>query len=250
MYKIIKMVRKEMSEMKRITVEEYETRFPKSNEEYFNSLINEQKEEYLILYSLYVELLIQYLNEKLNLQQYEEFMKNYELGFPKVSEEDMDIYQYLCSNQFNYLYIRNNIYIERLNNEQKKYLRSRFQNKDYSLNEKDKEFVSNTCLMVMLEEPTLGNTAKTNYGPLSANYLVDRNAIVIGVRYDENYKDINETDDEWYDKYEERQEEINTMLEFMNISFNKQSKLVFSAIKYDELSVKKKQQIDELSKIK
>ena len=71
-----------------------ETKIPYDNKEYFDSMSPESQESYLKLYSLYNNLLIQYLIKKYNLNLYDEMIQNSKRNFKKVDTKDMDIYQY------------------------------------------------------------------------------------------------------------------------------------------------------------
>lgn len=107
-----------------ITIKDYETRFPKKNLEYFNNLNDLEKEEYLKLFQKYHTLASKYLIRKFNLIKFDNSLKNSANKFLIVKENDMDLYQFLCKDQLSYFYLRNNFYIERLNEEELEHLKN------------------------------------------------------------------------------------------------------------------------------
>ena len=101
--------------MRKIDSEAYNTRFPNLNSEYFDNL--ENKGEYLDEYSMYVKLLLTYLINKTSIKRTEAEIKDckdFKYPIQGPYEEEQDLYQYLCSDELSYFYIRNYIYIERL----------------------------------------------------------------------------------------------------------------------------------------
>ena len=79
-----------------------------------NTLNMEITSDYLQEYSLYIYLLLQYLLKTTDIKKYDDLLANDKHNFIPLKQEEMDIYQKLCSSIFKYFYIRNNIYIERL----------------------------------------------------------------------------------------------------------------------------------------
>jgi len=166
--------------MKNITLEKYETRFPNSNEEYFNKLNIEQKQLYLDYVSKYYTLLLEFLIQKGNLKSLDDSLKNSKNNFIKVEEENMDLYQYMSSDNLQFLYLRNNIYVERLSKDDLNYLRSIDLN---NLTEENFDFVKRTYELLINEE--YNKTTKMNFGPMDEEFLSDSNSIIIGLRIDD-----------------------------------------------------------------
>ena len=100
-----------------LTVEMFETRIPNGNANYFDGLSNEAKDRYLRLYEIYSDLLYKYMNAKLELSKYDDMIASSENGFKPVDPRLWDMYQYLARKYLKFFYIRNNLYIERLCNE-------------------------------------------------------------------------------------------------------------------------------------
>lgn len=158
--------------MKIINREIFNTRKPMND--YFENIPSSSQDNYLKLYSIYSDLLIQYLIKKYNLKVYDDMIKNSKKNFTKVSEQDMDLYQYISSEYLDYLYIRNNIYLENLSEVQLEYL-----NKinDSKLTSEYEQFIENTYKDVIFT-----NDGYTMYGPDSSRYLKKSNSIIIGLR--------------------------------------------------------------------
>ena len=76
-------------------------------EEYLN-------DKYIKLYRNYKMLLDKYLLTKLSLHKYEEMIINSGLRFVPLNYLDMDYYQYISSMDLNYIYLTNDIYVEKL----------------------------------------------------------------------------------------------------------------------------------------
>jgi hypothetical protein len=108
--------------MKSLTVEEYKSRLPISNSQYFDSLSKDMQEEYLRQYCVYNELLSDYFIKNFALKEYDDALVTSPYSFCLVNENDMDIYQYLASDKLSFVYLRNNLYVERLDEEEQKYL--------------------------------------------------------------------------------------------------------------------------------
>lgn len=158
--------------MVEINEELLETKIPYNNKKYFDSLLPESREKYLKLYSLYNSLLIQYLIKKYNLKLYDQMIQESNRDFKKVDIKDMDIYQYTSSKYLDYLYIRNNIYIERLSNEELLYLDTLKE----TLNSNGEQFIENTYKKVIF------NDGYTMYGPDNSKFLKKSNSIILGLR--------------------------------------------------------------------
>jgi hypothetical protein len=70
--------------------------------------------EYLNMKALYRKALEQYLAERLNLAEFDEMLANSELDFVPVPQERVDFYQRYSTFGFQFIYLRNNLPIERL----------------------------------------------------------------------------------------------------------------------------------------
>ena len=195
--------------------------------------------EYMNIYFLYRKLFTQYIIEILNLIKYDKQIVNNKIKFPIVNQKNMDIYQYFSSDILKYFYIRNNIYIKKLNEDEIKFLKNIKFNDNKVLNSEEKEFIENTYAKVIFED-VLGNGEKciTFFGPNSRNFWAKNNSLVIGIRYDE-FTDNGLSDDEWDILHEKQIEFLNKLIDKMIVEYNKKLKIPVSIIRYNEFSVRK-----------
>lgn len=151
--------------MKYLSKEDFETAIP-------NNFIVDC-DDYLNLISVYYGLLNKYIFD-IGLSKYEDELrlKNYPIT------DDVDIYQELSL--MKYLYIRSNLHIENLSDVEKNFLR---QKSDFIIDKDTETFINSTLKKVLSN----GQNFDVFYGPLSSHYMVQYGALVIGLRYDEDY---------------------------------------------------------------
>lgn len=228
--------------MIKINKEMFNTKVPYMNKKYFESLDNTNQENYLRLYEIYSNLLIQYFIKYYNLKEFDDVLSKDKRNFEKVSTDDMDIYQYLSSEYLNYIYLRNNIYIERLSNKELLYL-SRI--KDYSLNKGNEEFIKNTYSKVIIESNN--KNAVTMFGPDNLKFIKRSNWVVFGIRYNRfNLKDRSK-EQEWLKQDEEREKFISMLISIAKMQFKKINPNT-SIIRYNEFCIEKIAKRNSLSK--
>ena len=176
-----------------------QTAFPKNKNDKFL-----KNEEYIKLYNLYRKLFSEYIIKELKLKEFDEEIEKSGLRFKKLEEDAMDIYQYFTSNVLNYIYIRNNIYIENIGKENIEKLKEYLKEKREELDEEITEFIQNTYKAAIYERVgDDGEKCITFYGPDSSSYMAPNDALVLGLRYDEF--DYNGMDDETWGKYHDEQ---------------------------------------------
>jgi len=202
----------------------YELRLPNSNRNYFDKLSNEEKTKYLELYVKYSKCLYQYLIKKLDLKKYDDMILNSGNKFKKVDVEYMDLYQYLAKDYLNFFYLRNNLYIERLSEEEKNYL-----NTIDVYDENVEKFIENTYIKVCLELPN--EKVNVCYGADSLVYYKPSDCILLGYRFDNYYKDENTTDQEWVSENQKRLFE----LELIEMGLSKKYKDLLKAPIYFQI---------------
>lgn len=191
-------------------------------------------QEYLNLYNAYNNLLIQFLMDEYSLIYIDNEISKRESEFKEVAYENKDLYQKSSVGYLKYLYLRNNIYIERLSNEEKAILHSIYLTGDFRLTSERKEFVKNTFLKVILESPS-SNNLYINYGPDNSRFLKPANAIIIGVRYDEF--ELLQDNDNALDNYGKSLFNLQILTNFLEYKIKKEKNIPFAVIKYDEHSV-------------
>ena len=221
--------------MKRLTVEEYKSRVPVGNSEYFDSLSKEEQDEYVKQYSVYSELLTDYFIKHFSLKEYDDALVNSPYSFCPVEEDDMDIYQYLASDRLSYLYIRNNLYIERLDDKEKTFLNGLSDCDEVAYNDEVDSFVGGSYKKVISEEKE-----KCFFGPETYEYLLDGNGLVIAVRYDDYQLLPGQTEDEWFDYNYNRLQDIDMLSELMEMRLSKESGCSTKVAKYNASSTYKR----------
>ena len=210
-----------------------------------NKLPDTEVQNYLNLSTLYRLLLNEYIKQ-LGLENYENTIKNSELKFIPINASKQDFYQYYNNSNLAYYYIRNNIYINRLNEKEKEYLQKKLNSHDYSLNNQDINFISQTLCKVIKE--VHDNTSEpfdVNFGPLSTNFFAPNNALVIGFRYD-MFNDNGMDEDTFVDNYEKKREFCLSLNEQLEIEIQNRLQIPVKVIEYDENSIKKNQNYNNL----
>lgn len=228
--------------MKSLTVEEYKSRIPVGNAQYFDSLSRSEQEDYVNQYCVYSELLTDYFIKHFDFKEYDNALVNSPCSFCLVDEDDMDIYQYLASDKLSYLYIRNNIYIERLDDNDRNYLISLCANDEIVYNDEIDSFIGKTYKKLICEE-----NDRCFFGPETYEYLLDGNNLIIGIRYDDYQLLPGQTEDEWFDSNYERLQDIDMLSELLEVRFAKECGCDVSVAKYNVNSVNKRNFINSVS---
>ncbi len=209
-----------------------------NNQKIIDSMTRDEQRNYLLKYNMYRGLFTKYILEKINLRDYDEQVKNSGLKFEITKEEDMDIYQYFSSDELKYFYIRNNIYIEKLNEKEEKYLQEKINDKNCELDDDTKKFIENTYKKVIFEDVLKnGEVYIMTYGPDSRTYMAPNNALVIGIRYDE-FADQGLNDEEWDELHDKQIIYLGKLFTNMYSQLKECLNIPISIIKYNEYSIK------------
>jgi len=217
--------------MKKISYNDLKTTFPK-----IDTIVN--NELYLNLYSFYHDLITKYLIKKFELDSFDNHFSESNLNYKKVPDDQMDIYQYLSSSNLKYFYLRNNIHMERLTQEELNFFMNKLDNNDELIDEATEKMIESTINKVLSEKE--GDSILTNYGPESSQFYAPRNSLIIGFRYDE-YNGEGMTDDEWDSNHEKQiQDKFHQKILLENLVVNYEIMPV-SIIEYDIYSVKQRQ---------
>ena len=201
---------------------------------------DEDMQKYLQMYNTYNNLLIQYVSQKYYLNEADEKLAEYNDEYTPVVSEDKDLYQHAAEGYLKYFYLRNNIYVERLNEEDQKYLLSL---KDYTLTKENEEFIERTYLDVILENATIMGM-EVKYGPNNAKYYKPADAIIIGVRYNQ-FENLKEDSD--INLFAETFGKLQILIDYLEYIVKENLKEPFYVIIYDEYSINCKKK-DSMSK--
>lgn len=191
-------------------------------------------------YLMYRKLFTQYIIEKLNLKKYDDEIAESKLNFIEVKEKQMDIYQYFSKDKLKYFYIRNNIHIEKLTDEEQKFLQKIKLEEPNELGDIEKDFIEKTYSKVIFEDVLEnGEICNVFYGPDSRSFISSNNSIVIGMRYDEF--ENNGLDDEKWDELHEKQLDFwDELKERMELELKMKINKHISIIRYDDFSIEKR----------
>ena len=129
----------------------------------------------LILYNIYRRFYTEYLIKKLRLLDYDKLLQ--ELN---IENNDLDFYKRYSSDYLKYIFIRNNLYVSKLTNEEKDYL---LRNENSDLNEEIESFIERTYKRVI---NGFGDNDYCFYGKQIKTYAAKSDMIVIGI-YDDKY---------------------------------------------------------------
>lgn len=137
------------------------------------------------LYMNYHILLDKYLVRKFSLDSYDKFFDKARLRFMPVKDEDKDYYQYISGMDLNYIYLRNDIYVEKLSAEDIDEILNLSNNFIEYPKEETFELIERTYHDVIDISNETGDTFMCCYGPDSDDYWFPSNELVIGFRHDD-----------------------------------------------------------------
>ena len=193
--------------------------------------IDEENNEYFKLLNKYKKLFEEYLKEKLPLELIDDNMKKSDLKFVPVKKEDMDFYQITSTMNLDYIYLRNNLYIEKLSKEDLEFL-----SKKDKLDEESKEFIKRTYQTVInpYDEKRI-----IFYGPENEKHLCDSTDVVLGIRYNE-FEQNGMSDEEFQKNFLEQLRLIAQVSTLLEIASPNELGSGVKVIQYNELSIMKK----------
>ena len=224
---------------KELSVNELNTAWSNTNLEELKSIKQEEKEEYIELYNVYRNLFSEYIINKLKLKEFDKKIEESNLQFSVIDEENMDIYQYFTSSELKYFYIRNNIYINRLSEKEKAFLKDIIKKDDIQLNERTTKFIEDTYKSAIYEG--ISDKEKrftTFYGPDSGTYMAPNDSIIIGFRYNEF--DLHGLNDEgWKNLYLEQLGFSNKVIKEME-ALKTNMEMEYNIISYNNFSIIKR----------
>ena len=209
--------------MKTITIDDFNTTFPCIEKEDINSLDPQNQKLFLDLWSKSYSFLTDYINKKVGLNKYDKEMDI----FDKVSSEEKDIYQSLAEEKgLSYIYVRNNVHVERLSSEEIEVLNN---NNEY--NEEIEKLIESTYQRLIVEKHGEPGTI-INFGPPSPEYLIPNNVLIVGIRYD-----LKKQDEDGEEK-KDLETKYNDVRYNLAKSLNENLEFPTYVIQYDEFSVK------------
>lgn len=189
-------------------------------------------EKYNIIVDNYKRILGSILEKKLNLSKYDEQIKKSGLYFKPVKEEDKDMYQNTSLLGLDYIYIRNNFYVERLEKEKLQLLEDLNKSKD-AIKEVVK-MVLDTYPMVIREDRK--EECMVAYGPFTSYFFAPCDSLVLGIRRDKWDRE-NVPEEKKDDIYFEQEEYFRNIIVDMKNNFKEKFSVPISVFQYNESDV-------------
>jgi hypothetical protein len=203
----------------------------------FHFVPNDASVTYLDVYMLYRKLFVEFIARQLNIHEYDSNLQQKNLNLRSIDETNMDFYQLFSSNLFKYFYIRNDVYIERLNEEELTFFVQKIKRKDFTLDDATIHMISSTIPKVIFEYPHVdGKTYMSFYGPNTNPYMALTESIVIGFRYD-TYNRDGMTNEEWIHVHNKQDLYLYEYLKDMKRELNTKCNFPVQVIQYNEFSI-------------
>ena len=221
---------------KTVGKEDFEALRPILNSEYYYNLDDDKKDEYVNLYNLYRKLFTFYIIKKFDLMKYEKYFFDSKFDFEKVQTREMDFYQWYSSEELDYFYIRNNVYLEQLNNEELEQLKSMEKNNESELTEKTEYYIEKTYKKAIFEKIRGDELIHIAYGAEALRNFHRNDSLVIGFRYDRFVE--NELDDKtWMNQDQAKVQIVQMVLNEMNKVYGNTLDIPFIATEYNRFSI-------------
>lgn len=178
---------------------------------------------YFVIQSLYSRLLELYLDQKLQISKYDNHLLEHSLQFQEVDDEKKDIYQ--RNSIFHYFYIRNTLYVEKLNIGDLNYLIHKYNQQNFELDKTSMEMIERTYLNVIKSDIASEEESLISYGPFLNSYFAPTDSLVIGFRYNPytNQNDLEYNDDVWFENNMKQTSFLNSF--FLTMEQNVQEKI-------------------------
>lgn len=189
-------------------------------------------EKYYILQKAYQYYLEQYLDMVLGIRKFDQLFATSPLVFTPVKDEAKDIYQ--LNSSFQYYYVRNTLYVEKLTKTDIDFILSEFTRGNKDLSKEMQLFIQRTFGMVISSDFFYLNTL-TNYGPTTSRFMAPADGLVLGFRYD-LFADGDK--EGWLDRNFDRTQFLNKVLEQQENEYQDKLLMPISIIMYDDQCVK------------
>lgn len=190
-------------------------------------------EQYFQLQSIYYHLLKLYIGSKVDLVSWEKnLMKE---NIKPVAEGDKDIYQYLSDYQ--YFYIRNTLFVEKL---PKEIIIKLININSEELTVELSELINITFKDVIASTDWKLDDFNLHYGPLSSEYMAGNKDLIIGFRCAEEDDSLYESEDKWFEDLNRRRYIIDQLCEQLSEVLTLNLNVNCRILEYFEESVKKK----------
>ena len=200
-------------------------------------LKNEQKNDFLYLYSLYYYWLINYLIVKVKINDYDNMVGNDKNHFLPLTDDNKDVYQLLTSNLLKFFYVRNVMHIDRLSQDEINNMFMLSNQNNQNFNKEQYNFIDKTINKVIVDYDNIDEKGiEINYGPDSDSFFAPNDALVLGFRFDEfNLNGMNQN--EWLINRLEQYQFLENLFPKMEKEISKKINMPCKIIQYNEYSV-------------
>lgn len=165
-------------------------------------------EKYLIAQTLYRRFLEQYLSERLSLQAFDDILANSELRFIPISDDEKNFYQKYSTFGFKYIYLRNNLPIERLEKTDLDAIEAYINSGSTDATDELMEIVQRTFTDVIIANPNLDSNSNIGFSN-DGQKIAPNNAVVFevghAVEFDEKGNFVNTATEVKKDDYIEKE---------------------------------------------
>ncbi len=225
-----------------IDEEYYLSRFPKTDYD-FENLDVDSKKVFLTRYSVYSNFLYEYLINKTKIKEFDDKLKNNkEHEFEAIDDDNKDMYQFMAKNKLEYYYIRNNLNLGNLSNEEIAFIDNRIKNNNFSYDNEVEKFIESTLKKVL----SFSNDKNLliNFGPSgSSSFFVKNESLIIGQRINEFVSyDLGIYENQL--KYFERDDYLDQVKEELQTSIFEILNIPVSVIRYVNETVKLKDEVE------
>jgi len=201
---------------------------------------NDFNDRFFRLYVNYKILFEKYLLKKLSLKEMDDKIGNSDLMFFAVKKDDMDMYQMLSTLNLNYIYLRNNLNVDKLS----------MTDIDLIVGLSDKDLSKPGNELYDLVERTFKSVLDLNrgqedighmvcYGPDRDDFWFDSRDLIFGVRQDEYADNGLGEEQEWVDNYFDQLQFLGRMFNELSPKFSDVLGINVNFLYYDNVSIQK-----------
>jgi hypothetical protein len=181
---------------------------------------------YLRLQEFYKKALDMYLLRSSSITKYNDEIKNSELDFGVMPESNKNPYHKFSFLNLDYIYVRNFIFIEKLNIETINFLVERININNYDIDDHLLKMIDLTYKDVIVDNyrnDTYEEDAETCYGPALPTNFVLSNKLTLSIQYGKNKEQLEK--EEFYKNQNEKDKFLKQLTEEIEQSIGKELKM-------------------------
>lgn len=196
-------------------------------------------DKYFELLKKYKFLLEKYLIDKLPIKKYDDLIGNSKYLLSPIKKDDMDFYQSFSSMRLNYIYLRNNLSVEKLSIEDISFILNLNDIQVNNPNEDVLKLIDRTYRDVIdCRVRDFDIILKKCYGIDRDDFWISSNELVFGLRYDEFINNDLDDNKKWLNNYNEQLSFVGNIIDELNVICSKILNIKVNFLYYDEFTVK------------